>query len=659
MSNKQVEILPKAADQFSDPTKKSELALAALKLQAESLNKTFDKLSKQNPSLSVEEARSAATALEQMGGSAKHAAGNLNQSKDAAQGLANMIGIQLPQAATQFLAHSSAIGPALSAAFTTVGVIALLEAVLKLPEAFEKIKGSITGWTETARKAYDDLIESNNKARLAILDLDLAFNQAFGKDSADGLRLVDAELVKIQKTIVALQKEKQGVEILNPEGTVTVVHQRSEEEVQAAINRAISLQSELIKKRNELQKQGAVDAIHDQQEMSNWMIRTDATAAEFQKRQREDAIRTAEVDTERREALAESTLQVRGSIIEAEKMLRDAAIKTNEGDDAGLQLMQDTTMEMRWETLAVEKQLTEQAQKTADEWFRNKEIMEETTAEIRRGIAESERILREQVTREEDKIRDAGRRLVDQFAGDMSRMFTSSIANGKGFWQAFKDQGKNAIAALADTFLSTMIKGFLDPFAAKLGNLVFGAAGGGGGAGGSAGGAATGGLIGGISTKSLAAFATNPFTIAAAAGIIGTTAWLKSQAHHEASTFTKTLQDPFGADLDRILHSTETAADKLKDVESAWADFSAAAQQFAQGGSDEALVVKQAFDTLNPLIANIRSDLGRTAANIQAVSPAGPTTIYMQVDGKTLATITLPYFNAKIRNQNWIFAGAR
>jgi len=655
MANRSVEILLKAADQFSDPTKKAELQLAALKVQAENLNKSFDKLSKQNPSLSVDEARAAAVALENMSGSAKHAAGNLNQSKDAAQGLANMVGIQLPQAATQFLAHSSAIGPALSAAFTTVGVIALLEAVMKLPEAFEKIKGSITGWTETARKAYDDLIDSNNKARLAVLDLDLAFNQAFGKDSADSLKLVDDELSKVLKTIVALQEEAKGTDIITGGGeVVNIPSERSGEEIQAAINRQIVLQNELTKKKNDLQKQGALDEIKDRREMIDWMVRTDAAAAEFQKNQ-----------SDRRKKDLEELLafeqQAGDEVIKRQQEFNNRTFAGGEEVKAGL-AENDRLAKLIIKDYQDMNALLQQA---GDELIKNNQYWDEQLQKFRnqtpddvKAGEDAGRERAKQIIDNFKKQREAGLKIIDQFSDDISRMFTNSIANGKGFWQAFKDQGKNTIAALADTFLSTMIKGFLDPFAAKLGKLVLGPVSGGG-VGGSGTSGAAGGILGGISAKSLAAFATNPFTIAAAAGIIGTTAWLKSQAHHEASTFVKKFQDPFGQDLDRILHSSESAANKLKDVESAWTDFSQAAQQFARGGSDEALVVKQAFDTLNPLIANIRSDLGRTAANIQAVTPSGPTTVYLQIDGKTMAKLVIPSLYALSRNQGFQLAGAR
>ncbi len=70
------------------------------------------------------------------------------------------------------------------------------------------------------------------------------------------------------------------------------------------------------------------------------------------------------------------------------------------------------------------------------------------------------------------KILKSGQDAINQISGDISRMFTGMIANGQSFWSAFKNLGKSAAAALADTFLSTMIHSFLDPFAKKFGEWI-------------------------------------------------------------------------------------------------------------------------------------------------------------------------------------------
>src|SRR6185436_6996395 len=65
-----------------------------------------------------------------------------------------------------------------------------------------------------------------------------------------------------------------------------------------------------------------------------------------------------------------------------------------------------------------------------------------------------------------------GQAVIDHFIDDISRMFTSMIAHGQSFWEAFKNLGKSAVAAIADTFLSIMLHSFLDPFAKQFGEWL-------------------------------------------------------------------------------------------------------------------------------------------------------------------------------------------
>lgn len=81
----------------------------------------------------------------------------------SAHSLEQELGIELPRAATAFLAESSLIGPMLGAAFSTIAVIGLIDALTQIPALFDKMKGSVTGWNDAEKKGYAELIADNLK----------------------------------------------------------------------------------------------------------------------------------------------------------------------------------------------------------------------------------------------------------------------------------------------------------------------------------------------------------------------------------------------------------------------------------------------------------------------------------------------------------------
>lgn len=127
--------------------------------------------------------------------------------------------------------------------------------------------------------------------------------------------------------------------------------------------------------------------------------------------------------------------------------------------------------------------------------------------------------------------------------------------------------------------------------------------------------------------------ATLGITAAIAGGIAITTAWLKSQAHHEANTFVKSFQDPFGKAIGDISNAfaaaeaagqltEEQALEAKRQVEVLWGTFTDQAKAFARKGKDEAQVVTNAFNTLDPLMAQIFSDMNKSAAALKtSVAP--------------------------------------
>jgi hypothetical protein len=94
---------------------------------------------------------------------AEEAEYSVTEAKHALHGLGEEIGVHIPRFVQGFVAEMPAVGSALSAAFSAVAVIGLIQVLAELPEAFRKIEESVTGWDETAKKAYEHQIEINQK----------------------------------------------------------------------------------------------------------------------------------------------------------------------------------------------------------------------------------------------------------------------------------------------------------------------------------------------------------------------------------------------------------------------------------------------------------------------------------------------------------------
>jgi hypothetical protein len=217
--------------------------------------------------------------------------------------------------------------------------------------------------------------------------------------------------------------------------------------------------------------------------------------------------------------------------------------------------------------------------------------------------------------------------------------------------------------------LDAFLKGLLNPLtnalsglgksiSGALSGLIFG--GGGGGAGGSAASTAGGiaGLAGGAggiaglfssgvgipgvagaagidtgagALSGLTPLLTNPWTIGIAAAIAGTYALFevfKNQAHHQADDLVQNLQDPFNQALATIVDAQNAAyASGTETVDQAnaakaavtqlWGTFQTQANQFATQGSNQAKVVTQAFQTLDPIMANILNSMNSQATILQ------------------------------------------
>lgn len=152
MATNSIDIIIRAKDEFSRITAQANAELQKLAVNSRNSGAAFDVLSTQT----------------------KHSTNSFHEAREASHALGEQLGIAMPRYVSSFLASSALIGPALSAAFSTIAVIGFVQVLLELPEAFKKLEGAVTGWDEAAKKAYDDVIKKNDEAVAAVERLKFA-----------------------------------------------------------------------------------------------------------------------------------------------------------------------------------------------------------------------------------------------------------------------------------------------------------------------------------------------------------------------------------------------------------------------------------------------------------------------------------------------------
>ncbi len=154
--------------------------------------------------------------LGQIAPAAQKAEYSATEAKHAIRGMGEEIGIHMPRFVSTFLADIPQVGAALASAFSVVAVIGIVEIIAtQLPEAFHKLEGAITGWDETAKKAYDHFLEENQKADEAVRKFALDLENV-GKapavaaaNAADSMR---AHLVVLGEELKASNREIERLE---------------------------------------------------------------------------------------------------------------------------------------------------------------------------------------------------------------------------------------------------------------------------------------------------------------------------------------------------------------------------------------------------------------------------------------------------------------
>lgn len=273
---------------------------------------------------------------------------------------------------------------------------------------------------------------------------------------------------------------------------------------------------------------------------------------------------------------------------------------------------------------------------------------------VRFGPTEAE------VARQRTHLEQAASEFTDSMKRSAGAVFDAMFQKGENVFTSLQNALKGGVLSLGraifedvtsallgpikrafDSFFNSLLEGlgfkaFLSGLGSKIGTALGGIWGVGGtaaaatgtataaaGATGGAAAAGAGGLGGAVG-----AFMTNPWTIAIGAAIAGAIALTKSQAHHEANTFVRELQNPFGeaigkisdafASAERTGNLTVEAAEEAEDqVRELWSTFQRQAREFAAKGKDEAKVVQQAFAQLEPFMGRIFADMDKSIATLQ------------------------------------------
>jgi hypothetical protein len=109
------------------------------------------------------------------------------EARESASALGEVIGDRLPRAVSSFLARSQTIGPVLASAFSAIAIVGLLEVLSHVPEAIEKIIGSLTGWDEESRKDYEQMVKDNDQVILKNVEAAASIQRLgeIGKEGTD------------------------------------------------------------------------------------------------------------------------------------------------------------------------------------------------------------------------------------------------------------------------------------------------------------------------------------------------------------------------------------------------------------------------------------------------------------------------------------------
>ncbi len=437
---------------------------------------------------------------------------SIGDAHGAAIGLEQMFGIHLPRSVTRFLAESDKIGPILAGAFSGVAILGMIQALDQLPALFKKLEGAITGWDDAAKKAFDHQLDQNRQLIQQYHDQEIALikvREQLGlisssqslKEQHDALQKIHDDAQKIVHDAEEEQRIRQGfvdgMKAAPAGATGELPALRDAEELSRALEVNRKILADTQKQMRDLDSEASKLAAHAQDEAKARRIVADVLeeqdAANKKNLTRQQEI-TKAIEEGRKQVQAQvdfwnnaedATSKVLTTIKDMNNQPIGAAaglgVSIAEDIQSGLKKADESLKTMITDFNALAKL----GKDYADFW--EKELQKIRTAgmisgkdDIAAGLATADRNAKDaiatgkEITKAMEEARKAGQQFIDTFINDISRMFTGMIANGQSFWEAFKNLGKSAIAAIVDTFLSSMIHGFLDPFAKQLGEIMSG-----------------------------------------------------------------------------------------------------------------------------------------------------------------------------------------
>jgi hypothetical protein len=191
----------------------------------------------------------ASSGLSRAGASTRALSSDAAQATQSLRGMGSEIGVNMPRFVSRFLVSLGPVAGALSAAFSVIAIVGILEMLPKLYQAIEDFGDKLGGVTERTRKQYREMLSEQDKLQQEQLsnseklrDLNTVGVEGSAKTALQmrnltasakdyGLALKDAS-----KALAAAQATENSFSIWSPSGD----RKRAEEEVdrlQAKVNR--------------------------------------------------------------------------------------------------------------------------------------------------------------------------------------------------------------------------------------------------------------------------------------------------------------------------------------------------------------------------------------------------------------------------------------
>ena len=143
---------------------------------------------------------------EQLDALAERTVSSEGPAREALRGLGEEIGVHLPRFVSSYLASLGPVAGIASAAFAPIAVIGLVEVIGKIPGAIEKGVDALHGWTEAAKKAFEESTKAALKWQVDSIDImeRLRAVQLIGKE---GIQKYNLEMTLNSQNISEVAKK--------------------------------------------------------------------------------------------------------------------------------------------------------------------------------------------------------------------------------------------------------------------------------------------------------------------------------------------------------------------------------------------------------------------------------------------------------------------